>query len=211
MFACFTYILTDPIVAVDANTAGTALIDQPLMLQCTATIVRDITSTVDIIWITDNTLVRRVNNVTASSYINPSSVYNDSFIIPSLDISDIGSVYECEVLVNSVLPTSAKADIAILIPSTYVCLCITYRLYNFNVKFYLIMKDCLVNDIFRYMHTLQLKDNFLKCRTYVHTYHIASYFSEFLIFANDIKRYLKFRYYFFCDTNPMGSITKMLK
>ena len=113
-------ILTEPIVAVDANIAGTALIDQPLILQCNATIVRGITSTVDIIWTTDNVQVRRVNNVTASNNINSSSIYNDSFIIPSLNISDIGNMYQCEVLVNSVLPTSAKANIPNIIPSTFV-------------------------------------------------------------------------------------------
>ena len=112
--------LVDPIIAFEAKITGIARIYQPLILQCNATIVRGITSTVDIIWTTDNTLVRRVNNVIASSYINSLSIYNDSFIIPSLDISDIENTYQCEVLVNSVLPTSAKADIVIPIPGTYV-------------------------------------------------------------------------------------------
>ena len=86
------------------------------MLQCVATIVRSITSTVDIIWTTGDTQVRRVNNVTASSNINSTSAYNDSFIITSLDISDIRSVYKCEVLINSLFPATAKADFIIPIP-----------------------------------------------------------------------------------------------
>ena len=110
-------VFTDPIVAVDAKIASIVAINQTLTLQCTATIVRGITNAVDIIWTTDNTQIRRVNNVTASSHINSSSIYNDLFIIPSLNISDIGRVYECEVLVNSVLPSSAKTDIIIPIPS----------------------------------------------------------------------------------------------
>ena len=96
-------------------------INQPLILQCTATIVRGITSTVDIIWTTGDTQVRRVNNVIASSNINSTSVYYDSFIIPSLNISDIGSVYQCEVLINSVVPSTANADFIIPIPGNYVC------------------------------------------------------------------------------------------
>ena len=91
-------------------------INQPLTLQCTATIVRGITSTVDIIWTTGDTQVRRVNNVTASSNINSTSVYYDSIIIPSLNISDIGSVYQCEVLINSIVPTTANADFVVPIP-----------------------------------------------------------------------------------------------
>ena len=124
------YHFIDPVVTVEVNATTRPEIDQPLTLQCTATIVRDITSTVDIMWTTDNIQVRRVNNITASSYVNSSSIYTDSFIIPSLNISDIGRFYECEVLINSVLPTSAKTDIMIPIPSmcmhmyiyTYVCM-----------------------------------------------------------------------------------------
>ena len=93
--------------------------------------MRGITSTVDIIWTTGNTQVRRVNNVTASSNINSSSIYNDSFIIPSLNVSDIGSVYECEVVINSVLPTGARTYFTISIPGTvrmYVCTFIVHLL-----------------------------------------------------------------------------------
>ena len=89
--------------------------------------MRGITSTVDIIWTTGDTQVRRVNNVTASSNINSISVYNDSFIIPSLNISDIGSVYQCEVLVNS---TADKADFIIPLPGMYVFPCNTYPTCN---------------------------------------------------------------------------------
>ena len=113
-------VFTDPIIAVEAMITSIAEIYQPLVLQCNATIVRGITSTVDIIWTIDNTQVRRVNNVMASSHINSSSIYTDSFIIPSLNISDIGSVYECEALVNSGLPASAKTDVIIPIPGKYI-------------------------------------------------------------------------------------------
>ena len=117
-------MIVDPIVTVEATATNSPAVYQPLILQCTATIVSSITRTVDIIWITGNTQVRRVNNVTASSNINSSSIYNDSFIIPSLNLSDIGSVYECEVVINSVLPTTTKTDFMVPIPGTYV-LCIT--------------------------------------------------------------------------------------
>ena len=103
----------DPVIAVEATAGNIPTIDEPLTLQCTATIVKGITGTVDIIWTTGDTQVRRVNNVTASSNINSTSVYNDSFTIPLLDINDIGTVYQCEVSINSILSTSAKADFTI--------------------------------------------------------------------------------------------------
>ena len=111
-----TYV--DPSITVEIIAMNIPKIYQPLILQCNATIEGGITSTVDIIWTTGDTQVRRVNNVTASSNINSTAVY-DLLIIPSLDISDIGSVYQCEVLINSVIPTKAKADFIIPIPGTY--------------------------------------------------------------------------------------------
>ena len=75
------------------------------MLQCSATTVRGITSRVDIIWTTSNTEVRRMNGVSPNDF-NTLAIYNDSFVIPSLDIKDIGSVYKCEVVINSFPPTT---------------------------------------------------------------------------------------------------------
>ena len=89
-------------------------------MQCSATIVRGITSRVDIIWSIGTRQIRRVNNVTASSFTT-SAVYNDSFIIPSLNISDIGDTYQCEVLINSILPTRSEANFTIPIPGLCTC------------------------------------------------------------------------------------------
>jgi len=80
--------------------------------------VRGITSRVDIIWTNgSNTQVRRANNVAASN-INTSAVYNDIFVIPSLDISDISGVYQCEVVINSSPPIKVKDDFTIPFPTT---------------------------------------------------------------------------------------------
>ena len=118
----FCYVFTDPIVNMKITATNNPTIYQPLILQCVATIVRGITSTVDIIWTTGDTQVRRVNNVTASSNINSTSVYSDSFTTPPLNISDIGSVYQCEVLINSFLSTTTKTEFVIPIPGTYICM-----------------------------------------------------------------------------------------
>ena len=113
-----TYICTytDPSITVEIIATNIPRIYQPLTLQCNAAIEGGITSTVDIIWTTGDTQVRRVNKVTASSNVDSTSVYNDYFIIPSLDISDIGNVYQCEVLINSIIPTTGKTDFIVPIP-----------------------------------------------------------------------------------------------
>ena len=109
----------DPVITMEVHITNHPTIYQPLTLQCTATIVRDITSTVDIIWTTEDTQVRRVNNVTASSNMDSTSVYNDSFITPSLNISDIGSLYQCEVLINLTISSTATTDFIIPIPGMH--------------------------------------------------------------------------------------------
>ena len=152
------YVYVDPIVTVEVNTASIPTIHQPLTLQCNGTTVRGITSTVDIIWTTGDTQVRRVNNVTASSSINSTSVYNNLFITPSLNVTDIGSVYQCEVLINSILPTTAKSDFVIPIPGKYVCvfLCIAslYLLTHVHVhqKYYFIF------DYYSYLHICMYRE-----------------------------------------------------
>ena len=91
--------------------------NESLILQCSTTIVSIITNTFDIIWSTNNTQVRRINNITAISDFNSSSfVYNDSFVISSLNINEIESVYQCEVVINSILHTTVIADFIVPIP-----------------------------------------------------------------------------------------------
>ena len=112
-------LITDPIVNFELTTANFPTIYQPLILQCTATIVRGIASAVDIIWTTGSAQVRRINNVTASSNTYSRSIYNDSFIIPSLKFSDFGNVYECEVSIGS---TTARENYTIPIPGIFLTL-----------------------------------------------------------------------------------------
>jgi len=135
------------------------VINQPLILQCNATIVSYINSTVDIIWTTGNTQVRRVNNVTAVNNINSTSTYNDSLTISSLNISDIGSVYQCKVLINSVSPTTAKIDLMIPIPgiNTHIC---TYF-------FKMIQILLCINTIYIHMYIDKKFGNCIHCISYL--------------------------------------------
>ena len=108
-----------PIATVEVGTLNNPEFNQSLILECSTTIVSIITNTFDIIWYTDNTQVKRVNNITAISDFDSLCIYNDSFIISSLNISDIGSAYQCEVVINSVLHTTVIADFIIPIPGMY--------------------------------------------------------------------------------------------
>ena len=113
MTLLFSSYIIDPIVTLNVTTTNNPTIYQPLILQCVATIMGGNISTVDIIWTTGNTQVRRANNITSSSYINSIFAYNDSLTIPLLNISTIGSEYQCEVL-----PTRTKTHFLIPIPGS---------------------------------------------------------------------------------------------
>ena len=69
------------------------------MLQCEVTTVRGITSRVDIVWSSDGTVLRRINDTTATT-MDSSLVYTDSYTISQLNTADDGRVIHCEVVIN---------------------------------------------------------------------------------------------------------------
>ena len=82
-------------------------VGDPLKLDCTITAVRGISSSVNIIWTTENIELRRVDNITADE-VNDSVIYTDSFEIPSLSAIDNGREYQCTVMINATQPVSSR-------------------------------------------------------------------------------------------------------
>ena len=119
MHIVYIYFI-DSSIFVEVANVNSAVIGQSFVLQCSATMVRGITSTVDFIWTTGNTQVRRINDVTPSDLVTL-IMFNDSFVIPSLDISDIGSVYQCEVIINSFPHTTVNDVFTVPFSGMYIC------------------------------------------------------------------------------------------
>ena len=82
------------------GTINNLTIGDPLILQCTVTAVRGISSSVDILWTTGGRVVRRVNNI-IPDVENRSAIYTDSFEISSLTAIDNGRVYQCTLAINA--------------------------------------------------------------------------------------------------------------
>ena len=78
-------------------------IGDQLTIDCTVTAIKGISSSVDIIWTTEDRVVRRVDNVTADIE-NNSAIYTDSFEISSLSANDNGKEYQCTVVINARQP-----------------------------------------------------------------------------------------------------------
>ena len=79
---------------------NTQTVGQSLTLQCEVTTVRGITSRVDIVWSSNGTVLRRMNDTTATTMDN-SVVYTDSYTISQLNTTDEGRVIQCEVVINA--------------------------------------------------------------------------------------------------------------
>ena len=82
---------------------GNLAIGDPLILDCTVTAVRGITSSVDIIWTTGGRVVKRVDDITADIE-NDNAIYTDSFEILSLSAIDNRRIYQCTVVINANQP-----------------------------------------------------------------------------------------------------------
>ena len=62
--------------------------------------MRGITSRVDIVWSSNGIVLRRINDIIATTMDN-SLVYTDSYSISQLSTTDDGRVIYCEVMINT--------------------------------------------------------------------------------------------------------------
>ena len=88
-----------PLPAVNVNALSNQTVGQSLTLQCEVTAVRGITNGVDIVWSSNDTVLRRIDNTTATT-MNGSLVYIDSYNISILNTSDNNRVIECEIVID---------------------------------------------------------------------------------------------------------------
>ena len=99
-------------------------VGQSLTLQCEATIVRGITSRVDIVWRDNNGgVLQRMDNVTAmdddvsSTTMDDSLSYTDSYAISQLNTTDDDRVIQCEVVINTSPSVTASDSITLDVTS----------------------------------------------------------------------------------------------
>ena len=103
-------LVPTPNATVTATNNGT--VGQSLTLQCEVTTVRGITSRVDIVWSSNDILLRRINDTIATAMDN-SLVYTDSYNISQLSTTDDGRVIQCEVVINASPSIMATDDITL--------------------------------------------------------------------------------------------------
>ena len=103
------------------ETLGNVTIGDPLTLDCTVTAVRGISSSVDIIWTTGGSVVRRVDNITADIE-NDYAIYTDSFEISSLSAIVNGREYQCTVVINASPPVTNSNQTMLIFAGEHLCI-----------------------------------------------------------------------------------------
>ena len=110
----FTYLYTvPPPNTVNMAIISTQMVSQSLALQCNATTVRGITSRVDIVWSSNGVELRRTEGVNSSFIFDSSVTYTDYYNALQLNTTDDGSVYQCEVFINTSPTLMADSNITL--------------------------------------------------------------------------------------------------
>ena len=101
------------------NALNTQTVGQSLILQCEVTTVRGITSRVDIVWSSNDIVLRRINDTIATT-MDSLLVYTDSYNISRLSTTDDGRVIQCEVMINASPPVMATDNITLNVMGMYI-------------------------------------------------------------------------------------------
>ena len=78
----------------------TQLVGESLTLECSVTTVEGISSTINIVWSSNNIILAVTENVNISFSDNNSAVYVDTYEIPQVTTADEGRVYQCQITIN---------------------------------------------------------------------------------------------------------------
>ena len=106
----YSYTVPTPNVSVVAP--NTQIVGQPLTLECSVTVARGITSRVDIIWSRDGVVLNRTNHI-SPTMMDRLLIYTDAYNISLLSVDNNGTVYQCEVMINTSPPVMANDSVTL--------------------------------------------------------------------------------------------------
>ena len=92
---------------------NTQIVGQSLMLECSVTAVRGITSRVDIVWSSDDVELNRTETPNITSSTDDMREYMDVYTITLLKDTDINRTYQCEMVINSIPPVTVNSDVTL--------------------------------------------------------------------------------------------------
>jgi len=87
------------------------IVGQPLILECNVITVRGITSTLDIVWSSDDVVLKTEQNVSINFTTSHTASYTSIYIISQLSTLDNGRAFHCEVVINTSPPVATTSRI----------------------------------------------------------------------------------------------------
>ena len=111
---CFIYSYLVPVPdSVRVTVVGNQTVGQSLMLECTVTTVKGITSRMDIVWSSNSYELKRIEGVNSNFISDNLVTYKDSYNEIQINTSDDGRVYGCEILVNTIPPLMLDSNVTL--------------------------------------------------------------------------------------------------
>ena len=89
------------------------LVGEPLTLQCSVTTVMGISSSIDVIWSSNNVILAANENINISFMETNSTVYVDFYEIPQVTTADEGRIYQCLIRINQDPPLISESFITL--------------------------------------------------------------------------------------------------
>ena len=118
MIILFTTLVPSPSVMITAP--DTQIVGQSLDLSCSGSVVRGITSEVNVVWKSDGSELGRTNEVNLTLMENGTSLtYMDSYTIAQLSTFDKDKVYYCELVISSHPPVAVNSRILLNVTSKF--------------------------------------------------------------------------------------------
>jgi len=94
------------------------LVGQSLILECRGTIVRGVTSRVDIVWSNDGVILNSITGVSGILSQDNLPVYTATHVL-QLNTDDEDKTYCCEIVINSAPPAMSTTNITLDVTGKY--------------------------------------------------------------------------------------------
>ena len=118
---------------------STQIVGQSLILECSVTTVRGITSRIDIEWSIGNVMLQRIEGVDTTSTASDTVLYQNIYNISEVSTFDDGRVYQCKVIINTIPQIMATDSVALNVTGKHSVIIRTFK--RFQSSYYPIVPD----------------------------------------------------------------------
>ena len=99
--------------SVSVTAVGNQTVGRSLMLKCSVTTVKGITSRMDIVWSSNSSELKRTEGVNSDFTSDNLVTYINSYNAIQINTSDDGRVFGCEILVNTIPPLMVYGNVTL--------------------------------------------------------------------------------------------------